>query len=175
MTNFEKSVAIIIDLEGGDALTNDPKDPGGLTKYGISKKAFPDIDIANLSYTNALDIYKKHYWEKLSLDLFNPDISLIIFDSAVNQGPRMATKLVQLSLGLKVDGIFGNNTAKAIIALSEFQADRFVRDFMARRMMHYSGLSTFNHYGRGWTNRVLIVFEHAVTEFRPQFSLLAKT
>ena len=43
MAHFERAIDKTLAWEGG--YVNDPKDPGGETKYGISKRAHPDVDI----------------------------------------------------------------------------------------------------------------------------------
>ena len=57
MAHFERAIDKTLAWEGG--YVNDPKDPGGETKYGISKRAHPDVDIKNLSREKACAIYKK--------------------------------------------------------------------------------------------------------------------
>ena len=42
MAYFERAIDKTLAWEGG--YVNDPKDPGGETKYGISKRAHPDVD-----------------------------------------------------------------------------------------------------------------------------------
>ncbi len=55
MTNFEGALKFTLSWKGG--LVNDPNDPGGETKYGISKRAYPELDIANLTLEQAKGIY----------------------------------------------------------------------------------------------------------------------
>ena len=66
MAYFERAIDKTLAWEGG--YVNDPKDPGGETKYGISKRAHPDVDIKNLSREKACAIYKKHYWDPVLAD-----------------------------------------------------------------------------------------------------------
>ncbi|MHB8603485.1 MAG: glycosyl hydrolase 108 family protein [Nitrosotalea sp.] len=76
--------------------TNDPTDPGGETKYGISKRAHPSLDIAQLSAQDAADIYAKEYWDVLGCDNLDYPYNLVLFDSGVNCGvPRAAGWLRQ--------------------------------------------------------------------------------
>ncbi len=62
MDLFEHAITITLQHEGG--YVNDPADPGGETRYGISKRAFPKVDIANLTINKAKAIYKAFYWER---------------------------------------------------------------------------------------------------------------
>ena len=71
-----------------DGYVNDPHDPGGETKYGISKKAYPMLDIKNLTIDDALALYYRDYWG-LAKSLVFP-MNLCVFDCAVNQGTKRA-------------------------------------------------------------------------------------
>ena len=44
---------------------HDSRDPGGETKFGISKRAHPDLDIANLTRDQAGAVYRRDYWDRL--------------------------------------------------------------------------------------------------------------
>ena len=59
---FKEAVKIILKHEGG--YVNDKDDPGGETKFGISKKAFPYLNIKEITIQDAEDIYYEHYWKK---------------------------------------------------------------------------------------------------------------
>ncbi len=60
--NFEKAMTFIFKWEGG--YVNDGNDPGGETNFGISKRAYPNLDIKNLTKDEAKQIYYRDYWEK---------------------------------------------------------------------------------------------------------------
>ena len=60
MMPFYQEIKHVLKREGG--YVNDPDDPGGETKYGISKRAHPDVDIASLTPESAAEIYKDYYW-----------------------------------------------------------------------------------------------------------------
>ena len=83
---FDTAFLDTIGLEKG--YVNDPNDPGGETKYGISKRSYPNIDIKNLTLAEAKVIYKRDFWNKLKLDKVNNiQIAGEIFDTAVNMSP----------------------------------------------------------------------------------------
>jgi hypothetical protein len=75
-------------LEGG--YVNDPDDPGKETKFGISRKSYPDLDIANLTEDQAIDIYRRDYWEPVVIPTDPPRVQWKVFDIGVNQGPAYA-------------------------------------------------------------------------------------
>lgn len=151
MADFERAFAIVVGGEGG--YVNDPRDPGGETKFGISKRAYPNEDIASLTLERAKQIYRRDYWERASCDLLPWNWGLAVFDMAVNMGPVYAVKSMQAALGQVQDGIVGVKTLTAIGA----DRGRFFTDFMAARAYRYTELEGFEHFGRGWLRRVIRV------------------
>jgi lysozyme family protein len=96
--DFQAAVRLILELEGGARIVSHPKDPGGLTKYGISLKAHPELGpegIRKLTKEAAIGIYRKGYWEPLGLDRFPPGLALPLFDAAVNLGVSSAARVFQ--------------------------------------------------------------------------------
>jgi len=79
--------------------TNDPRDPGGETKYGISKRAHPNEDIKNLTPERALEIYQKEYWEPIAGDNLPIPYCVVAFDSAVNCGVSRANNWIRTTKG----------------------------------------------------------------------------
>jgi len=156
--NFKKAVKIIIDLEGN--YSNDPDDPGGETKWGISKYAYPNLDIKNLSQRHAEHIYEKDYWNYLKCEILPCFLRLSVFDCAVNQGPHNATKFLQSTLGVKVDGIFGNKTIDA----AKLADQETLINFSRKRLAHYWTRGQFEKYGKGWTHRLLKISILSCTE-----------
>lgn len=145
--SFEKAFAWIVVAEGG--YVNDPKDPGGETKYGISKRAYPDLDIANLTLDQVKDIYSG-IWDAVHGDDLPYPINIVVFDCAVNQGNGTAIKLLQEVLGVAVDGIIGLNTIRAA---QSSQANTLISYFVKRALL-YSELPLFSAYGSGWYSRL---------------------
>jgi len=85
--------AVYLD-EGG--YVNDKTDRGGETNYGISKRAYPNLDIRSLTPELAGTIYKNDYWTPAGCDLLPPDMALIVFDTAVNCGVSRAVGWLHL-------------------------------------------------------------------------------
>ncbi len=117
MSHFEEALRRTLNNEGG--VVDDPHDPGGLTKYGISKRAYPRLDIANLSLVDARDIYWRDYWKRAGCQqLQNLEVACKVFDLAVNVGVLRAVKMLQRALcrfgaDLREDGKLGPKTAAA--------------------------------------------------------------
>lgn len=155
---FEKAIVLVLKHEGG--YVNDPKDPGGETKFGISKRAYPDLDIKNLSLADAKAIYHRDYWLKCRCDEVPYPVALIAFDTAVNMGVGAAIKLLQTACSVTSDGIFGSQTMAKLQAMDPVS---LVAGFCTLRMERYTSLPTFQRFGRGWTKRS---FETAIMAFK---------
>ena len=154
MSDFTQCFDKIIIAEGG--YVNDPTDPGGETNYGISKRAYPNVDIKNLTLEQAKLIYKNDYWDKVRGDEISYPLNLFMFDCAVNQGVDVAIKLLQKTLGVPQDGILGVQTLKAIQKSQGVETG-----FMANRALRYTGTKNFDKYGFGWLKRIFKITAEA--------------
>lgn len=155
--HYKKIIAKVIEREGGATITNDSDDPGGLTKYGISKRANPDVDIENLTLDQAIDIYKERYWDSSKAEQLPDELAECYFDMVVNAGRRRAVKILQEACNHKgynlvVDGMIGPNT---IMACKGLDAERF----RAFRVKYYVELvnrkPTLMKYYFGWFRRAI--------------------
>jgi Glycosyl hydrolase 108 len=97
MANFMEEIAPLLDSEGG--LNTNKSDRGGITKFGISKKSYPNLDISRLTQDDAINIYKKDYWDAIGGDNLPPAVAAVAFDAAVNHGVGTAKKLLKNSGG----------------------------------------------------------------------------
>lgn len=84
VNEFRKALGFVLPQEGG--YVNDPDDPGGETKWGISKRAYPNEDIKNLTPERACTIYATDYWDACGCDAIPFPLNVAVFDSAVNCG-----------------------------------------------------------------------------------------
>ena len=149
--NFDAAFDVLMNIEGG--LVDDPNDIGGLTKYGISKRAYPNLDIEHLTIEQAQQIYKKDYWDKCKCDDLPPAFDIVVFDTAVNMGCVKAAILLQKAVREKVDGVIGQNT---ITATNNAGQDE-LRRFLLYRLFEYSQQRGYAYYKNGWFNRLLIL------------------
>ncbi len=155
MSGFDTALDLILDLEGGERVTEDPADPGGLTKWGISARAYPDLDIRNLSREDAAAIYRRDYWQPLGCDEYPYATALMLFDTAVNQGPGTAARLAQSVAGVAVDGILGPKSRAAIAAAHPVA---FTAGMAVARLDRYRHARAANRFFRGWAARVVRVY-----------------
>lgn len=140
---FEQAVEIVLKHEGG--YSNDPLDKGKETNFGISKNAYPNEDIKNMTIERAKEIYLIDYWHKCSLDKMPPEDRLMFFDCAVNQGPARAKGLYHLAIGLSKG------------------SENVTGQFAKLRLDHYRQLPGWPRFGGGWAKRLLSVTIDALT------------
>ena len=139
LETFDDIIEKVLEHEGG--YVNDPADTGGETKYGISKKAYPDEDIKELTIERAKELYKRDYWNRFKIDSFPSRIRHIYFDMCVNMGGGRATKILQEACNSKnsnkidVDGGIGKNTIKASANLEDFRLRAYRVMFYAKLVM----------------------------------------
>lgn len=155
--SFKTFIDIIIKLEGGDKIIIDT---GGLTKYGISQRAYPNLDIKNLKYDDAVKLYQKDYWEKIKGDEIskvNYLLSFLLLDTAINMGVSTATRLLQETLNkyfkakLTVDGVIGQKTIEAIAKADKVE---LCSRFIAERIRRYHEIGD-QRYLQGWIYRTI--------------------
>lgn len=91
--NFEAAMKFIFKWEGG--YVNDPDDPGGETKWGISKRSYPGVDIKNLTKDQAKEIYRRDYWDKADLERYPQDKAIVLMNVAVNMGVGRVAKFAE--------------------------------------------------------------------------------
>lgn len=147
--NFDAAFKKLIGHEGG--YVNDPRDPGGETKFGISKRAYPDVDIKNLTIDQAATIYLRDYWNRARCDELPPAVAFQVFDTAVNSGIGQAIRFLQRAVGVADDGVVGQLTINAVRRLDP---EVVVARFNGQRLEFMTKLSTWDVFGKGWARRV---------------------
>lgn len=148
--NFDQAVEFILRHEGG--YVNNPKDPGGETNFGISKRAYPKVDIKALTKEKAKAIYHLDYWDRLRIGELHPEVRLMMLDCAVNQGQTRAAMMAQRIVGVKADGKMGPATIKAI---NELEPSHFLSQMSAQRLIAYNHHPEWETFGKGWGKRLL--------------------
>ncbi|MDP1977233.1 glycoside hydrolase family 108 protein [Undibacterium sp.] len=149
MNNFNTCIAPILKNEGGTS--NHPLDAGKLTRFGISQRSYPKLDIAALTAEQAKALYKRDFWDANQLDQFPLVVAFEFFDCAVNCGAGTAARLLQRAVGVAEDGIIGPVT---LAAVGKFNADKLLKRMLAHRIKFYTKLSNWPTFGAGWVNRL---------------------
>jgi len=156
-SNYDECLKTILHHEGG--YVNHPKDPGGETNLGVTKRVYQEHggtkDMKDLLVEDVAPIYKKGYWDRMKGDDLPGGLDLCVFDFGVNAGPGRAAKFLQSMIGTTVDGGIGPNTlAKVEEYIRETGEHESVKKYQEMRQKYYERLPTFATFGKGWTRRV---------------------
>lgn len=155
--NFDEALKAILHHEGG--FVNHPKDPGGMTNLGVTKKVWEEwvgheVDekaMRSLTPEIVGPMYKVKYWDKVKGDDLPAGVDYVVFDAAVNSGPGRAAKWLQACVGVDPDGGIG---PKTLAAVASFDASQLVEDYAKRRLSFLMDLQTWDTFGKGWGRRV---------------------
>lgn len=151
MTYFDECFEKLIGHEGG--YVNNPRDPGGETKFGISKRGYPSLDIKGLTLAEAKAIYKRDYWNRAHCDELPNGVAFDVFDGAVNSGPGQAIRWLQRAAGVADDGMVGPLT---LAAVKRMEPEALQARYNGQRLDFMTRLSTWESFGRGWARRIAV-------------------
>ncbi len=159
MSTFLALIDRVLSHEGG--YVNNPRDPGGETKYGIAKRSYPGVDIKALTRQDAIAIYERDFWRRVQGDKLPRPFAFQALDAAVNHGIGNAVRWMQRAAGVADDGVIGPVT---LAAVARQEPADLVLNFNAERLEFYAKLQTFDHFGRGWTRRVAANLRYAAQD-----------
>ena len=151
--NYNDCLTRLLKDEGG--YSNDPRDPGGATNFGITlkdyqlyiNKAGTAIDVKNMRVEDAKKIYKAKYWDALNCDNLPSGVDYTCFDYGVNSG-----------LG---------RPRKALIKFKDKTGVDLINAINDERMTFLRSLRIFPTFGKGWTARVTRVRAHSLELAKP--------
>lgn len=153
--NFERCLAHVLKSEGG--WVNHPKDPGGETNLGVTRRVWEEWigrredDMKSLTPEKVAPLYKVNYWEKCKGDFLPLGIDLCVFDFGVNSGTHRAVVFLQRIAKVTQDGVLGPKSMAAVNAMSP---EALIKEYCLARRLFIRGLKTYEHFGRGWENRI---------------------
>lgn len=160
ITGYADAFRLTCGLEGDGKLSTDPNDRGNWTggeigagklvgsRFGISAAAFPEVDIASLTYGGAQALAKERYWDPYQCDQFNPVVGWLVFDAAYNGGHP--AQWLQRAVGVPVDGRIG---AVTIAAVRSHPLAMVALRFLADREDYWTECAGWPAEGRGWIHR----------------------
>lgn len=177
MADLDPAFDFAMRFEGGGQVHTVEGDPGGTTKWGISKRANPDLDIPNLSRDDAIAVYRERYWDpRLLGDVKSQEIANEIFEFSINaDSPRrwggVAVKAAQRAANevlramgkafqVSVDGIMGPETVGAlnfINSAGDLAVMAWEGEFNIQQLAYYRQLrrDLVDRFLLGWTRRVV--------------------
>ena len=134
--NYQKCLETILHHEGG--YVNHPKDPGGETNLGVTKRVYEEWggkkDMKDLLVEDVAPIYKKNYWDRMKCDQLPSGLDLCVFDFGVNAGTGRSAKMLQRMIGTVADGGIGPNTLKKLDEfIKENSIETAIERFGAKR------------------------------------------
>ncbi len=147
--DFDEAFERLIAHEGG--YVNDPRDPGGETNWGISKRSYPNLDIKALTREQAKAIYLRDYWDRAGANKYDPELGFAVFDAAVNSGIGNAVRFLQRAVGVADDGNIGPITVAAVKSRS---TAKVLLGFYGERLEFMTKLSVWDRFGKGWARRI---------------------
>lgn len=152
--NFEQAFAKLLGYEGD--YSNDPADPGGETRFGVTLKVARARGymgpMKDLPLAFAQQVYRDQYWTPIRADELPDAVRYPVFDAAVNSGVAQAVKWLQRSVGADPDGVIG---PKTIMAVGAKEPSSIAARVLGQRLDFMAGLKQqWPVYGRGWSLRI---------------------
>ena len=160
--NYDHCLGLILHHEGG--YVNHPKDPGGETNKGITKRVYENWcieqdlfqkDMKDLKISDVAPIYKQNYWDRCKCDSLPDGVDLCVFDFGVNAGTGRGARFLQKCVGAVADGAIGPNTLRQVDEWVAMRGEEdLIVEYSERRRNYYKRLKTFSTFGKGWLRRV---------------------
>ncbi len=155
--SYDASLRCLLQHEGG--YSNHPADPGGPTRFGITihdyrryvKPAATAGDVRRMTVEEASRIYRARYWDAQRCDELPAGVDYAVFDYGVISGIGRSKKVLQRVLGVKVDGVLGPVTMRAVARCDPKAVIVAICD---ERLRFLKRLRTWPVFGKGWGRRV---------------------
>jgi lysozyme family protein len=164
--SFEQAVELVLQLEG--EFSDHSDDRGGATRFGLSSKAHPDLNLDALTREKAIGIYRARYWAKILGDDLPPALALVLFDWAVHSGVSAAVSRLQRLVGAAPDGKLGKRTLAAAL---RYEPRKLVLELLRQRGRELCELSEKPGQGVfrvGWVARLATVALACGRELEPK-------
>ncbi len=166
---IDEMVETILHHEGG--FVNDPADPGGATNFGVTIHTYSKWlgrqatveEVRNMDIETAIEIYKSRYYYAPRINSLEEIVQPLVFDMAINHGPRNANRMLQRTINLagfgtiSVDGVIGPGTRRALKNATDAMGPYFVNALVEERLKFYNRIverrPSSRKFLRGWTRR----------------------
>ena len=171
MERFSAVAQIVLGHEGG--LVDDPLDKGGRTNLGVTqgtltgaRAVIPGLPerVDDLTTKQALEIYRRLYWDACKCDDLPEPIDFLVFDAAINCGVggaalQLQKALMRLGANIRADGAIGPLTMAAFWSAWDSQKWRVIAAVQQQRVEWHNGIvardKTQLKFLHGWLNRIV--------------------
>ncbi len=168
MQSVEDIAAAIVAREGG--YVNDPDDPGGATKYGVTLATMRRLgldltgdgrvdaaDVQGLSRAQAQDIFIEHYFRAPRIAELPQPMQASVFDMYVNAGANAVSilqrLLTRMGFGCAADGRIGPQTLAAARRAAEAAPAHLTDAYGIARRNYYYALADRRPASRKYARR----------------------
>jgi lysozyme family protein len=168
MQTVEEIAAEIVAREGG--FVNDPDDPGGATKYGVTihtmRRLGLDLtgdgkvtveDVKRLTRSDAQRIFLEHYYRRPRIDALPEAIRASVFDMQVNAGSNavriLQRLLTDMGFPCDPDGAIGPQTIRAAQLAYDAAPGHLADAYAIARRNYYYGLADARPASRKYARR----------------------
>ena len=163
--NYQTALNNVLRSEGG--FVNNPKDPGGMTNLGVTKRTYEQyvghpVDeetMRGLTPETVAPLYKQMFWDAVRGDDLPDGLDYCLFDLAVNSGASRAVKFLQMAVGTPQTGKI---TDREVQMANDADASDLVNKVCNERLVFLQSLNTWATFGKGWGNRVAYVQRTAI-------------
>lgn len=151
--NFDQAFDLLIGHEGG--YSNDPRDPGGETMWGITARVARQAGyigpMRDLPRDTAKTIARNQYWNAVRAEELPLGVRFDVFDTAYNSGIKTSIRMLQRAAAVSDDGVFGPRTMASVLSA---KPHRLSMRFNSERLLYLTSLPTWGSFGKGWARRV---------------------
>ncbi|MEM9969988.1 MAG: holin-associated N-acetylmuramidase [Pseudomonadota bacterium] len=168
MPSVQAIAEAIVAREGG--FVNDPDDPGGATKYGVTihtmrrlgldltgDGAVSEADVRRLTRAEAVRIFIDEYFRKPRLDWLPEALQASVFDMCVNAGAngvKILQRLVtRMGFPARADGVIGPRTRAAVEAAYRAAPQHIADAYGIERRNYYYRLADRRAASRKYARR----------------------
>lgn len=143
---------------------DNPHDPGGATDAGVTQAVYsaylrskgrPDAPVKGISLLDRQTIYHDYFWNAVHGDDLCNGLDLVMVDTCWGSGPVEAIKFLQRRISVTDDGVFGPQTMAALAPhMIGAASTTLIQQICDERLAFFQSLSTWQYFGKGWTNRL---------------------
>lgn len=156
--NFDAAFDLLMGHEGD--FSDHRADPGGKTRYGVTEATAREVgyrgDMQELPLDLAKRIYRSRYWDTIKADELPESVRYIVFDAAVNSGPKQAILWLQRAVNVTADGSIGPKTLQAV---AQGDSRNIKSSILGQRLRMMSTLANWPAFSRGWSRRIADLLE----------------